>query len=147
MDAREYFRCLADAAARVREIDRDLDRIRNDEGWRTSPPVAVRGGTGADPTAARAARHIESTRRKLEELSALAPTVREGVAVCRGTSRAIGEGYGTTLLLRYVRGMRWEDVAEDMGCTIRTCHRRHDVALDYIEDVGLARAVRGLDRT
>ena len=82
MDAREYFRCLADAAARAREIDRDLDRIRNDEGWRTSPSVAVRGGTGADPTAARAARHIESTRRKLEELSALAPAVREGVAVC-----------------------------------------------------------------
>lgn len=146
MDAREYMETLGESAARVRQIGRDIEHMRNDESWRTAAPVAVTGGSVSDPTAARAARHIESIRRKVEELKALAPTVREGVAVCDGTSRAIGERYGRTLLLRYAHGMRWADVAARMGCTIRTCHLRHDVALDYIEDVGLARALRGLDR-
>lgn len=146
MDAREYMETLSESAARVRQIGRDIEHMRNDESWRTSAPVAVTGGSTSDPTAARATRHIESIRRKVEELKALAPTVREGVAVCDGTSRAIGERYGKTLLLRYLHGMRWADVAARMGCTISTCYLRRDVALDYIEDVGLARALRGLDR-
>ena len=111
--------------------------------------VAQGGGGGgssravSDPTGGLALAMLAAVEAAKERLPAAEALVGEGLAVIAGVKRQLGQAYGAVLELRYVDGLRWEEVAEQAGASRRTCLRWHGVALDYVDSVGLDRARQG----
>lgn len=87
--------------------------------------------------------HVNSAASMRSDLESLAPAIHEGRKVCEGVADALGDNYGLTLFYRYLQGRAWKDVAKVMGCSERICYLRRDVAVDYLDSVGLARVKHG----
>lgn len=141
MDPRDYFKELLRACNRARTIKRVADSLRNDESWRHSDGLCVKSGTLPDKTAERAARHIVGAKKLADELRGLVPTIIEGRAVCAFVADRCGDSFGYALYWKYMHGMTWKQVAEKMGCTAAMCSNKRASAMEYLDQVGMERAV------
>ena len=119
-----------------------MDEGGESHGGGGSAPV---GGTTSDPTARKAMGRIEQDTRLSYEYRRLERDVGMALRVVEGARSALGSSYADTIDAYYLtdRRVTWEDVAELMGCSVRTCHRRCDVFCDWLEDVGMAGAIEG----
>lgn len=108
------------------------------------------GGAGSgsgtsDPTASKALARIEQAERMTYERERLEECVGLALKVVEGARMAIGDKYADTIDAYYITGDKptWADVAHEMGCSERTCYIRRDVFCDWMEDVGIDRAIAG----
>ena len=119
MLAREIFEQCRDACERIEELTFAID---NGGGQRKGEPT--HGGGISDPTASRAlylAEHMPMLVAERDELIAF-----------------VGE------CMRIIDGMRICDIADALGVSKGTVHRRISVAFDYVDSVGVRRASLGL---
>ena len=118
-----------------------------DEGGEThgGGGASASGGTTGDPTARKAMGRMEQDARLSWEYQRLERDIGQALGVIDGARRALGDQYAETVDAYYLtdRRVTWEDVAELMGCSVRTCHRRCDVFCDWLEDVGIDGAIEG----
>ncbi len=137
--AREFFGEVRRAHGRIEELTRQIE-------WgfppsRSGGPAAP--GYKADPIGARVAVLMDREADAERELEQLEDLVGEALGVCAGVRAYLGDRYGEALERYYVDVATWGDVAEAMGVTERWCRHLRDVALDYVDSVGTARASRG----
>lgn len=118
-----------------------------DEGGEThgGGRASASGGTTGDPTARKAMGRMEQDARLSWEYRRLERDIGQALGVIDGARRALGDQYADTIDAYYLtdRRVTWADVAELMGCTVRTCYVRRDVFCDWLEDVGIEGAMEG----
>ena len=119
-----------------------MDEGGESKGGGGAPPS---GGVTSDPTARKAMGRMEQDARLSWEYQRLERDIGVAIRVVDGARFALGDPTADTIDAYYLtdRRVTWEDVAELMGCTVRTCHRRCDVFCDWLEDVGMAGATEG----
>ena len=140
--ARAFFENARDA---VRRLDDVLVLIMTGcDDWR---PDGGRGSGIGDPTAAKAIRNVDVLADKLDALRAeereLTATIGEALALIEAVRDGLGEGYGDVLEARYIDCWQWERVRDDYGVPKSTGHYLLNVAFDWIDSIGIARALRG----
>lgn len=144
MTARELFQQAKEAERRVKTIRKEAEALNDLRSHRVGFGCAVSLGHTADPTSSDALAHMNSAKRMAAELRELAPVIDEASALCRGVSAGLGEKYGRVLVLRFLRGMLWKDVAKELGVSRETARAWSYIALDWVDSVGFARARAGV---
>lgn len=145
MTAREYFDGVRDAVRRRREAELFVEFDGDD--WR--PPRAPGVGVG-DPTANAAvyradvlAERLDEARREIESCEEVIGGALELIAGIGAALGGRGAPYADVLELYYIDLMTWGDVANELGCSDRYCRMLRNVALDWVDAVGLPRARGG----
>lgn len=139
MNAKWYFADLRWAMVRLQEIQRLL--LNEGEDWH-QPGGAPK--TIPDPTGARAMRHLASMASLLEEKASILAQREEALLIIAGVGGALGSEHAELLMRYYVKLETWDEVAEGMGISRRTCIRMRDWCLEWIDSVGFAHAKNGL---
>jgi predicted DNA-binding protein (UPF0251 family) len=139
MRAREIFEQCRDACERIEELTFAID---NGGGQRKGEPT--HGGGISDPTASRAIYLAEKMPELIAERDELIAFVGECMRIIDGIRIAFTGAYAACVEMRYIDGMRICDIAEEMGVSKGTVHRRISVAFDYVDTVGVRRASLGL---
>lgn len=137
--AREFFGEVRRAHGRIEELTSQIEC-----GFppaRSGGPAAP--GYKADPVGARVAEMMDREADAERELEQLEDLVGEARGVCDGVRAYLGDRYGEVLERHYVDAVTWGEVAAAIGVTERWCRHLRDVALDYVDSVGTARASRG----
>ena len=62
-----------------------------------------------------------------------------------GIAKGIGSVYADVIYWRYLDRKPWAKVAEMVSATPRTARRMHDMALDYVDAVGIDGAIMGVE--
>lgn len=127
MDAAAYFRAVEDAvrARRRAELVLAYGEPRAQGGARGSSP--------GDPTA-RAAESLARARASLADADA---AIAEAMRRIECLRLVVGDR-ARVLELRHVRLMPWEDVAAELGVSVSTARRWHDVACEWADAFGWA---------
>lgn len=141
MEARETFESARAAAARIEELRRLVEEARPPRG-RSGGPC----GTHGDPTASLAEYAVEMVPAMVRELKSCEAAVGEALALVEGVRRTIETPWWRVLELYYIDRLGWCDVAEEMGLSVRTCHRWRDAACDWLDFIGEANARSGRGR-
>ena len=137
-NAREYFAHIATLPRRIEDVNSAI--VEGGEGLR--PRTGTASGPH-DPTAARAIWHMEAIERLECELEWMQAEIAEAHRVCVGVSLAMGDNYGSALEMHYIDLLTWDEVAAELGAAKRTCIRWRDVACDWVDAVGIRRAMAG----
>lgn len=94
---------------------------------------AARGSTPGDPTA----RAAEARARALETLRETEAVIGEALRRIECLRLVVGDR-ARVLELRHVDLMPWEDVAAELGVSVSTARRWHDVACEWADAFGWA---------
>lgn len=140
--ARAFFEQARDAVRRLDDVHALI--MTGCDDWR---PDGGRGSGIGDPTAAKAIRNVDVLADKLDALRAeereLTATIGEALALIEAVRDGLGEGYGDLLEWRYIDCWDWGRVRDDYGIPKSTGHYLLNVAFDWIDSIGIARALRG----
>ena len=111
-------------------------------------PESVRAAhETSDPTAQRAIYNVDEQAEKLEALRAeereLTNLIGESLAIIRAVRDGLGDKYADALDARYIEAWTFSRIAEEFDIAKSTAKERVDVALDWIDGVGVSRLLRG----
>ena len=151
MRAREFFERMADMRGHVRELADTIAKARASAGLHgRSSGMSVAGGQRADPNRALEwlidsgieREHAESVAR-LDAMERVAASILYGRDGHGGLAKARSPQDADIIFCRYVRGMRWTDIARDVArpdsaCPSKWCEMRARRAMDYVDRVGAA---------
>lgn len=151
MDAEAFFDATLAASRRLEGLQRRISAVEEelDSAGQGSPGFGPHGTSGGqpDPVFSGTLRRMAARDRLgslLRERADCEAQVGDCLAVIRGMAEALGEPTAECMEAHYVDGRPWAEVAESQGVTERTVLRRRSVAVDWLADVGLANARRGL---
>ena len=143
MDARTYFDTIPAKVARARILRLTINAAG---GPRALRPDAIRasGGTPGDPTS-KACEAVEARR---AELQAIEADLDEARAIVEGIRAGLGDKYADAIHGRYLKppaGSKlpasYAVVGQRCGIERHTIMHRANVALDWLDSVGRARAI------
>lgn len=138
MDARMYFADARWASKRLKDVERLIEA--GGEDWR---PSKGKASVTPDPTGAEALRRLSAVEELITEREALMAQITEAAEVVQGVGRGLGTDHMLVLGCYYLDCMKWEEVSEVMGLTVRRCIGLRDVALEWVDSVGFAHAKEG----
>ena len=138
MKAAELFEVFGQDCARCREIETELKETDDGSGiWgsadaaRTYSPRHEPGGV-VEAVAFRRAK-------LLWELCQRAADLELPLDVIRGIRASVSADMADVLTMRYALGMPFNKIGVALGVSNKTARRRHDEALNAVDDVGVAR--------
>lgn len=139
MDARMFLADARWASLRLKEVERLIES--GGEDWRPSrgPSASI----APDPTGSEAMRRLSAVEALLVEKESLLEQIAEASAVVKGVGKGLGFDHMLVLGCYYLDCMKWEEVSEVMGLTVRRCIGLRDVALEWVDSVGFAHAKEG----
>ena len=142
-----------DARARFERARAAVDRLHNVQmlimndcqDWR---PQTVRARRQKpDPTANAAIYRVDELDQLLAALRAeereLLRTIGEALAVIQGVREGLGDKYADALEWRYIDCRTWEYIRDECGVSRSTARGRIDVALDWVDSIGITRILSG----
>lgn len=143
MDARERFERTRKAIPRFNEIK--LLLMFDGDDWK--PPAIKAHNEKSDPTANRAiynvderAEMLESLRKEEHELESL---IGETLAIIHSVRDGLGDDYADVLDWRYIDGYSFGRIEDECGVSKATAHGRIEIALDWVDSVGVSKLLRG----
>ncbi|MBR2681374.1 MAG: hypothetical protein IKE23_11620 [Exiguobacterium sp.] len=145
MNARERFEATRKAVKRLAEVQALI--MYDCDDWKP-PGVKARHET-SDPTANRAIYNVDELSEKLEALrseeSELIALIGESGEIIRAVCAGMpgGEKYADALEAYYIDCWPFSRIAEEFEIAKSTAKERVDVALDWIDGVGVSRLLRG----
>lgn len=143
--ARELFEEAARATRRLAVVDAELAAI--DDAWRSGDWLQPsRSGRRSDSTASRAVYRMGRSKNLGIEKESLEQVIDEAQQLADGIEKLLGWSYAAALKCRYLEGMTWQDVADEIGMCESTARSRLNVSLDLIDGLGPAnvREARGV---
>lgn len=160
MNAKEYLLQISITNAHLKAVEANIEKIRKElyilddislsSTWGDGQPHSTLLG---DPTGTKAAKLADSYNAKRQQLKkqllkyehqqiqlraelwAKRIQIIETIEGVFDPSNAITSVYHRILTLRYVEGVRWEQIAVDIGYTIRHTWRLHGEALKKVEEL------------
>lgn len=143
MDARERFERTRKAVVRLDEVKALI--MYDCDDWK--PPGVKAGTETSDPTASRAIYAVDELGEKLEALHReereLEQLIGESLAIIRAVRDGFGDKYADALDARYIDGWQFSRIADEFEIAKSTAKERVDVALDWIDAMGVSRLLRG----
>ena len=140
--ARAFFEHAMDAVRRLDDVHALI--MTGCDDWR---PDGGRGSGIGDPTAAKAIRNVDVLADKLDALRAeereLTATIGEALALIEAVRDGLGEGYGNLLEWRYIDCWDWGRIYDASEVKRSNGYNLLGVAFDWIDSIGVARALRG----
>lgn len=143
--ARELFEEAYRASRRLAVVDAELAAI--DDAWRIGDWMQpTRSGRHSDSTATRAVYRMGRSKNLETERDGLLQVIAEAQELADGIEKLLGWSYAAALRCRYLEGMIWQDVADEIGMCESTARSRLNVSLDLIDGLGPAnvRKARGV---
>lgn len=143
MNARERFE-------QTRQYVHRLDAVKlaimfECDDWQ--PPTNGRSSDTSDPTARAAIYRVDELSDKLDALRTeereLEDFIGVSLGVIEGVKIGLGERYGQVIEWRYIDCKTWTTIADDYGVSRSTGNNWLNVALDYVDSVGVARLLNG----
>lgn len=133
MDARATFERTRRDVQRLRDVSTML--MYDCDDWKPEQP----GRTGtSDPTMTMAMK-----RDKLEsERDALVDRIGRSLVLIQRVRDGLGEKYASVLEWRYIDGDLWHDITHDHRVPRTTARDRRDVALDWVDSIGIDKLLR-----
>ena len=125
--AQDYLMRARYANIRIKALDEEVRRIRARLEGRASLVTGMPRGGGSDWT--NLVMRICEIEREMEDVEAVKAEVH------RVISAVEDERYRTVLMLKYLRGRLWRQIADEMYCDIRTATRWHGRALQRVEEI------------
>ena len=126
---KEYLNGYRKAVRRIRRVDEELQELAKSVKATDYSGMPHGGGTSKDLSDELA--RIDSLKRKLEREK------EQGVESYISIEKCIGEvedeEENDVLFYRYVKGLRWWEIAEKMECTERWVHKLHGRALNRLK--------------
>lgn len=144
----ELFESARDAVRENASIRRRIERMASSEGMRSGSGGAVRAGFIADRMARTDARidyeaAVEQREADNWLLVDYATAVLYGTDQGAGLAAAFGIEYADAIWWRYLADCKWADVADAIGCSVRTAQTRVQVGVDFIDSNGVDETLRG----
>lgn len=150
MTARDYFEAAHHAAVELERTRAALMAMEARERASGSPVGARVSGGASDPMARTDARIDREAmwHRRIAEAEAVvdhATSVVYGPAYDGGggIAKGVGGAYADVVYWRYLDRKPWSQVATEVVVSPRTARRMHDLALDYVDSVGIEGAIEG----
>ena len=140
-----YARDLFEEAARASRRLTVVAAI--DDAWRSGDWMhPTRSGRHSDSTATRALYRMGRAKNLDMERETLLQVINEARELADGIEKLLGWSYAAALRCRYLEGMIWQDVADEIGMCESTARSRLNVSLDLIDGIGPAnvREARGV---
>lgn len=133
MTAKEYLREYRRMAVRVNQIDEEIKRLGAERDSITVKADGMPSGSGLSDRVARLAVKIAD---KEKEYMGLREELLQKRSEVVETILSVSDDKQSQLLyLRYARGMKWEDIADEMGYYLRHIHRIHGHALLAVQKI------------
>ena len=127
MTGREHLDKYKLIKARIRVLQAEIERLRTEaESMGVSLDGMPRGSGAPDKTARLAVQLAECEEVLSNELSGLWSMRME---IINNLGRLKDPKHQRLLHLRYIGGERWEQIAADLGVSLRWCYSLHDAAL------------------
>ena len=139
MLARELLEEARRAAVRLEELTRT---IQEGPAKRPSEGPAPKGAVG-DPTARGAEWVCVTLPALMCELDACGQFVGDAMRLIEGVRKAMGARYADVLDAYYIGGLKWQEVGDRLDISAMAAIRRRDVACDWVDATGFARANAG----
>lgn len=140
--ARDLFEEAARASRRLAVVDAELAAI--DDAWRSGDWMQPgRSGRRSDSTASRALYRMGRLKNLEAEREVLVQVIGEARELADGIEELLGWSYAAALRYRYLEGMIWQDVADELCVCESTARSRVNVALDCIDGLGPAQVRQG----
>jgi DNA-directed RNA polymerase specialized sigma24 family protein len=145
MDARERFERTRKARKRLDEVQALI--MYDCDDWK--PPGIKAHNEQSDPTAKRAIYNVDELAEKLTALRAeereLTQLIGESLVIIRAVRDGMpgGDKYADMLDARFINDWSFSRIAEEFDIAKSTAKERVDVALDWIDGVGVSRLLRG----
>lgn len=136
-DTRAFLESVAHAVTRMAVLRAEIAEIADGGDPRSGPRVHRPGLS--DPTASSALRRMDAVEDKAKQLADCEGLIGEGLVLCANVRAGLKDIYGEVLERFYVDCQSWEEVAEDLLVSARTCIRYRDAALEWCDGVGLER--------
>lgn len=140
--ARAFFEQARDAVRRLDDVHALI--MSGCDDWR---PDGGRGSGIGDPTAAKAIRNVDVLADKLDALMAeereLTATIGEALALIEAVRDGLGKRYGDLLEWRYIDCWDWGRIYDASEVKRSNGYNLLGVAFDWIDSIGIARALRG----
>ena len=142
--ARDRFERTRDAVKRLHEVK--LMIMYDCEDWQ--PPNVKTKGNTSDPTATHAIYVVDNLEEKMralrQEEQELETFIGESLAIIEAVRNGLGEDYANVLTGRYIDCFYWHSVLSVYNISSKgTAHRLHDIALDWIDSVGISHLLAG----
>lgn len=141
VSARAFFEQARDAVRRLDDVHALI--MTGCDDWR---PDGGRGSGIGDPTAAKAIRNVDVLADKLDALRAeereLTATIGEALALIEAVRDGLGKRYGDMLEWRYIDCWDWGRIYDASEVKRSNGYNLLGVAFDWIDSIGIARALR-----
>ena len=129
---KEYLNGYRKAVRRIRRVDEDLEELQElAKSVKATDYSGMPHGGGTSKDLSDELARIDSLKRKLEREK------EQGVESYISIEKCIGEvedeEENDVLFYRYVKGLRWWEIAEKMECTERWVHKLHGRALNRLK--------------
>lgn len=143
MNACERFERTRKAVKRLAEVQALI--MYDCDDWKP-PGIRVHNET-SDPTANRAIYNVDELSEKLEALRAeereLLQLIGESLEIIAAVRDGLGDKYADMLDARFINDWSFARIADEFDISKSTAKERVDVALDWIDGVGVSRLLRG----
>lgn len=127
---KEYLRSYRTAKRREKYILEEIQRLRADKMFPSLVMDGMPHGSGGGDLA----RYMELVEEQIEKLGKERLKMVEAYTrIERQIGRMEDETEKEVLRLRYIRGMKWEDIATEMGYSWRGIHKVHSGALTHFK--------------
>lgn len=129
---KEYLNGYRKAIRRIRRVDEELEELQElAKSVKATDYSGMPHGGGTSKDLSDELARIDSLKRKLEREK------EQGVESYISIEKCIGdvedEEENDVLFYRYVKGLRWWEIAEKMECTERWVHKLHGRALSRLK--------------
>lgn len=142
MSARDRFVQTRSAVVELNNIKALI--MSDGDDWK---PPGVKVHAVSDPTASRAIRNVDEWGEQLTELrkreAELEHFIGTTLAIIEAVRSGLGDIYATLLDARYIDGMNWKYIHDELGIPRQRGHYMMNIAFDWIDSVGVSRLLNG----
>lgn len=131
MTAKEYLREYRRATRRVDQIDEEIHRLRAERDSITVKADGMPSGSGISDRVARLA--VKIADKETEYIARREELLQMRTEVVETILAVADDKQSQLLYLRYIKGMKWEEIADIMGFGERQIYRFHGYGLLQVE--------------
>lgn len=133
MTAKEYLREYRRVTRRVNQIDEEIQRLRAERDSITVKADGMPSGSGISDRVARLA--VKIADKETEYIARREELLQMRTEVVETILAVADDKQSQLLYLRYIKGMKWEEIADEMGYYLRHIHRIHGHALPAVQKI------------
>lgn len=129
MTAKEYLEQVGEIDSIIKRLERERDELRADL-YRVGSPANMGERVQSSKSGDTFFRLIAKIDKKDREIQReMVRLVDMKNRIIRQIERLKNEDHRAVLIYRYVMGLHWNEIAEQMHYSIRSCHNKRDEAL------------------